>query len=429
MRRNIVWEGADQLHYEIREIVGTAHGLQRLGRDIIFENIGDPVQKGEEVPLWIRDIITGLASESSSYAYTATEGDLTTRRYLAQSVNGRGGCQITPEDIIFFNGLGDAVSTVFAFLKREARVIGPSPAYSTLSSAEAAHSGYAHTTYTLDPDNNWMPDLEDLENKVRYNDSIAGILLINPDNPTGAVYPKDILLKIVDIARRYDLFVICDETYAHIVYNGADSCHLSEVIGDVPGIAMRSISKEYPWPGGRCGWIEVFNRDKDENFNEFIQTLVNAKRLEVCSTTLPQLSIPLVYSDPRYWEHLERRNRIFGERAAEAAEILNAVQGVQVNLPRGAFYLTVLLDKERIRNFIPLPMRRDVEEYLNEKMGHAPADKKLVYNLLGAVGICTVPLSGFCSDLPGFRCTLLEQDDAKRLQIWHTLADALKRML
>ena len=103
-----------------------------------------------------------------------------------------------------------------------------------------------------------MPDLEDLENKVRFNDSIAGILLINPDNPTGAVYPKEILEKMIDIARRYDLFVICDETYAHIVYNGADSCHLSAVIGEVPGIAMRSISKEYPWPGGRCGWIEVF---------------------------------------------------------------------------------------------------------------------------------------------------------------------------
>ncbi|OQY33634.1 MAG: aminotransferase [Spirochaetaceae bacterium 4572_59] len=429
MRRNIVWEGADQLHYEIREIVGTAHGLQALGMDIIFENIGDPVQKGEEVPLWIREIISGLTSKSSSYAYTATEGDFATRQYLAESANGRGGTQITAEDIIFFNGLGDAVSTLFAFLKREARVIGPSPAYSTLSSAEAAHSGYAHTTYKLDPDNMWMPDLEDLENKVRYNDSIAGILLINPDNPTGAVYPEEILMKIVDIARRYDLFVLCDETYAHIVYNGAESRHLSSVIGEVPGIAMRSISKEYPWPGGRCGWIEVFNRHKDTNFNEFIATLINAKRLEVCSTTLPQLSIPLVYGDPRYWEHLERRNRIFGERASEAAEILNAVPGVQLNLPHGAFYLTVLLDSEKIKNFKALPMRKDVEEYLAEKIGKAAPDKKLVYNLLGSVGICTVPLSGFCSDLAGFRCTLLEQDDKKRLQIWHTLADALRQML
>ena len=429
MRRNIVWEGADQLHYEIREIVGTAHGLEKLGKDIIFENIGDPVQKGEEVPLWIREIVTGLASQSSSYAYTATEGALETREFLAEHVNARGGCRITADDLIFFNGLGDAVSTVFAFLKREARVIGPSPAYSTLSSAEAAHSGYDHTTYNLDPENNWMPDLEDLENKVKYNDAIAGILLINPDNPTGAVYPPEVLKGMVDIARRYDLFVICDETYAHIVYNGGETCHLSEVIGDVPGIAMRSISKEFPWPGGRCGWIEVFNRHRDANFDHFIKSLVDAKRLEVCSTSLPQLAIPPVYGDPRYREHLDHRNRIFGERAKEAVEILNAVPGVQVNLPKGAFYLTVLIDGEKIKNFKPLPMDKDVEEYLRPKIENAPMDKKLVYNLLGAAGICTVPLSGFCTDLAGFRVTLLEQDDEKRLKIWHTLADSLSRML
>ncbi|MDC7231841.1 MAG: pyridoxal phosphate-dependent aminotransferase [Spirochaetales bacterium] len=429
MRRNIVWEGADQLHYEIREIVGTAHGLEQLGVDVIYENIGDPVQKGEEIAPWIRDIITGLASESRSYAYTATEGDRATRSFLAEHVNKRGGCQITEEDLLFFNGLGDAVSTVFAFLKREARVIGPSPAYSTLSSAEAAHSGYNHTTYKLDPENNWMPDLEDLENKVRYNDSIAGILLINPDNPTGAVYPPEVLKQIVDIARRYDLFVISDETYAHIVYNGGIPCHLSEVIGEVPGIAMRSISKEYPWPGGRCGWLEIFNRHRDGNFDSFIQTLINAKRLEVCSTTLPQLSIPLVMGDPRYREHLDRRANLFARRAVEAVEILNKVEGVKVNLPRGAFYLTVLIDPEAMSRFKPLPMKQEVVEYLAEPMAKAAADKKLVYNLLGATGICTVPLSGFCSDLPGFRVTLLENDDAKRIRIWETLKESLSAML
>ena len=107
--------------------------------------------------------------------------------------------EISDDDIVFFNGLGDAVAKIFGFLKREARIIGPSPAYSTHSSAEAAHSGYSHLTYELDPDNGWMPDLEDIENKIKYNDAIAGILIINPDNPTGAVYPRKILEQIVDI--------------------------------------------------------------------------------------------------------------------------------------------------------------------------------------------------------------------------------------
>jgi alanine-synthesizing transaminase len=429
MRRNIVWEGADQLKYEIREIVGTARHLETLGVDMIYENIGDPIQKGEKIVPWIKEIVTDLVSQSSSYAYTATEGVYETREFLADQVNRRGGCQITDNDLIFFNGLGDAVSTLFAFLKREARVIGPSPAYSTLSSAEAAHSGYDHTTYKLDPDNSWMPDLEDLERKVKYNDSIAGILLINPDNPTGAVYPREMLLGIVDIARRYDLFVLSDETYAHIVYNGGETCHLSEVIGEVPGIALRSISKEYPWPGGRCGWMEVFNRQRDANFDRFIKTLIDAKRLEVCSTSLPQMSIPLVFGDPRYREHLDHRAAIFGRRSVEAVDILNTIPGVKVNLPKGAFYLTVLLDKERIADFKPLKMEASVASYLKPFMENAPKDKQLVYNLLGGAGLCTVPLSGFCSDLPGFRVTLLEHDDQKRLGIWDNLRTNLGIML
>ena len=87
----------------------------------------------------------------------------------------------------------------------------------------------------------WMPDLEDIENKVKYNDSIAGLLIINPDNPTGAVYPRDVLEKIIDIARRYDLFVMFDEIYTHIVYNGAETVHLSEIVGDVAGSQAQAV--------------------------------------------------------------------------------------------------------------------------------------------------------------------------------------------
>nr|MCU0824893.1 aminotransferase class I/II-fold pyridoxal phosphate-dependent enzyme [Leptospira sp.] len=189
MRRNIVHSGADALIYEIRQIVAIAKKIEAMGVTITWENIGDPIQKGESIPDWMKEIVSGLVSENKSWAYTATQGDEQTRKFLANKVNERGGSQITHEDILFFNGLGDAVAKIFGFMRREARILGPSPAYSTLSSAEAAHSGYEHLTYELNPNNDWMPDLEDIENKVKYNDSIAGILLINPDNPTGAVYP------------------------------------------------------------------------------------------------------------------------------------------------------------------------------------------------------------------------------------------------
>lgn len=427
MRRDIVHAGSSQLTYEIREIVAVAEDLKKLGVDITWENIGDPITKGEKVPDWIKDIITQLVSEDKTYGYVATRGVESTQIFLADQVNKRGGCQITKNDIVFFNGLGDAVAKIFGFLKREARVIGPSPAYSTHSSAEAAHSGYSHLTYELDPDNNWMPDLIDIENKVKYNDAIAGILIINPDNPTGAVYPRDILEKMVDIARRYKLFVVCDEIYAHIVYESAATLHLSEVIGDVPGIALRGISKEYPWPGARCGWIEVFNQDKYPMFKQYIQSIVNAKMLEVCSTSLPQYSIPKVIGDSRYLGHLAHRKRMFEARVDEAYDILTQTSALKIIKPKGAFYMAVLFQEGILNGTQKLEIAdQGVREYIEEKVKGVEVDKRFVYYLLGATGICVVPLTGFCCTRKGFRITLLETDNEKRKWTWKTIVKAVE---
>jgi alanine-synthesizing transaminase len=426
MRRSIVHEGSGQLTYEIREIVEVANELMALGLNITWENIGDPIEKGEKIPSWMKEIIIDLVSTDATYAYAATRGVSSTLSFLADVVNQRGGCQITPDDLIFFNGLGDAVAKVFGFLKREARVIGPSPAYSTHSSAEAAHSGYEHLTYELNPANRWMPDLDDLENKVKYNDSIAGILLINPDNPTGAVYPIEILKAIVSIARRYGVFVICDEIYAHIVYNGARAKHLSEVIEDVPGMALRGISKEYPWPGSRCGWIEVFNKKRHPQFETYINSLLSAKRLEVCSTSLPQYSIPRIIGDPRYPDHLARRNRMFEARATEAYEVFSAVDGITVTKSQGAFYMSIIFNEGVLndRQFLEIE-NRAVRENIEARVKSVQPDKRFVYYLLGATGICVVPMTGFCCTRQGFRITLLESNDEKRRWTWRTMADAI----
>ena len=430
MRRDIVHIGAGRLRYEIREIVETAEELKKLGAEIIWENIGDPIQKGEPMAPWIKEIVTDLVSDDLSYGYTASAGDDETRRFLADQVNSRGGARIGADDILFFNGLGDAVSTLFAHIRREARILGPSPAYSTLSSAEASHSGYEHLTYRLDPENGWQPDIEDIRLKVKYNDSIAGILLINPDNPTGAVYPRSTLEQIVAIAHESDLFVLADETYANIVYPGHETACLSEVIGTVPGMALRSISKEFPWPGARCGWMEVFNQDKDEVFHRYIKSLLDAKRLEVCSTILPQKAIPRVFADPRYPAHLERRASMFAERAVEAVGILEQVPGITVVKPSGAFYLTVVFDAELPADG-PLPgmINEEIGKKVTEISRTVAPDKRFVYWLLGATGICTVPLSGFCSDLPGFRATLLENDDVKRRETFLSMAAAIRTYL
>ena len=430
MRRNIVHEGAASLTYAIREIVEVAHRFRDLGLDITWENIGDPVEKGEKIAPWIREIMHDVVDDDRSWGYCDTAGVRQTREFLAEHVNKRGGAQITPDDIIFFNGLGDAVSKVYGFLRREARILGPTPAYSTHSSAEAAHSGYEHMTYELDPYNAWMPDVEDIRLKVKYNDSIAGILLINPDNPTGAVYPREVLEQIVAIARENDLFVVCDEIYTHIVYNGFETLHLSEVIGDTCALVMRGVSKEFPWPGSRCGWLEVLNRRRDKTFDTYVRSLLAAKRLEVCSTTAPQLVIPRVMGDERYPDHLKHRAVVFDARAKEAHNILQGIDGVKVNRPCGAFYMTVMFEDGVLNDARTLeienePVRRMVEKLVTG----CPDDQRFVYYLMGATGICVVPLSGFCCKRDGFRITMLECDDEKRLWTMNALADAVRAYL
>jgi aspartate/methionine/tyrosine aminotransferase len=440
MRRNILHPGAGKLKYEIREIVAFARSLSRWNIPIQWENIGDPVKKGEPIASWIKDIVREKAGEDLSYAYSETEGVRGSREFLADLANKREKISphgnapepvcISPEDILFFNGLGDAVAKVFGFLRREARVLGPSPAYSTLSSAEAAHSGYEHLTYRLDPERDWMPDMEDVELKIKYNDSVAGILLINPDNPTGAVYPVEVLEHFVRIARTYGLFLICDETYANIVYGGAKTAALSRIIGDVPGLALRSLSKEVPWPGARCGWVEVYNRKADHRFDAYVRSLVDAKRLEVCSTSLPQLCIPAIMGDPRYPEHLSRRAAVFEKRAEEAWAAFSGIPGVSLKKPRGALYATAVFTGDIEDAARSLPVRDpSLAEYISKQTANVAADKRFVYWLLASTGVCVVPLSGFASDLPGFRFTLLEHDDEKRRWIYRTLAQAAKDYL
>ncbi len=430
MRRNILHAGAGALSYEIREIVQVAHRVRDLGVDMTWENIGDPVAKGERVSQWIRDIVAELTLDSSTWAYCDSAGIPETREFIAAQVNLRGGVQITPNDVLFFNGLGDAVSKVYNYLRREARILGPSPAYSTHSSAEAAHSGYEHVTYMLDPHNGWLPDVDDIRNKVKYNDSIAGILLLTPDNPTGAVYPRALLEEIAAIACEYGIMIIADEIYAHIVYDGSSHLHTSQWVGDAPAIAMRGISKEYPWPGSRCGWIEVLNRNADRNFHDYIESLFAAKRLEVSSTTLPQMSIPQVIGSDRYPEHLQTREAMFGKRAQEACDAFADCEHVIANKPGGAFYFTVMFKPGVLNGEQTLPIENnDVRSMIEDLVPDVAPDKRFVYYLMGSTGIVVVPLTGFHCRHEGFRVTLLETDDEKRAWIFATLRSAIEEYI
>lgn len=432
MRTNIVHIGAGELNYEIRNIVRIADKMQALGLKINMENIGDPVAKGEEIPGWMKAIVSDLCLENCAYGYCPTQGDLATRKFLAERTNRCGGAHITPEDIIFFNGLGDAITKIYGFLRRTARVVTPSPTYTTHSSSEAAHAGMPAVCYPLEPENNWHPNLEELRNQVRYNTAVAGILLINPDNPTGLVYPEHLLREIVSIAKEFDLFLIADEIYQNLCFEGWHTRALAEVVDDVPAISMKGISKELPWPGARCGWIEVYNADKDPHFAQYIQSILNAKMVEVCSTTLPQKAIPRIFEHPAYAGFLDQRRRRYQALADIAAAKLGRIGGVRANRPRGAFYMSVVFEPGRLNGHQQLPIENPRIKSIVEELTAAPGiqpDRRMVYYVLGATGICLVPLTSFSTEHQGFRMTLLETDTAEFEQMLDKLSSAVEAYL
>lgn len=409
MRKSLLHPWYKELSYEIREIVAIAEKVKTYGKTIVWENIGDPIQKGEQFPEWMKEILTTAIQKNEVYGYSPSRWLLKTREYLAKK-NGK----IQPQDIIFFNGLWEAISKLYGYLAPGSRVLGPNPAYPTHSSAEATNSASDHITYMLDPKNGWNPNLQEIENTVKENPNIVGILVINPDNPTGAIFKREILEGMIDIARRYDMFVIFDEIYEKLVYDNEEKVTLRDIIGDVPGISMKWISKELPWPGARCGRIEVYNKEKDENFSKYIDSVFAAKQLEVCSTTLPQFIIPELYEDPRFQESLRERTTAYKQKAQIVDDILGNVEWIIYVQPKGAFYVSIVFDMEKIHaDYMPDIEQAELKEYVGKLIEGKRFDKKFCYTLLASTWICVVPLSGFNSSFEWFRMTLLESDVEK----------------
>jgi len=432
MRNEIVAPGAGELTYEIRNIVTVAEKLQRFGVKINWENIGDPIVKGEMIPVWMKEIVAAEAMNDDSYAYCPTRGVLETREFVCDITNRRGGAQITPDDIIFFNGLGDAIAKVYGNLRPESRVLMPSPTYTTHSIGEAAHANAIPVCYRLKPEDNWYPDMEDLENHVKYNPLISGIMIINPDNPTGMVYPVEILKRIVAIAKAYDLFILADEVYSNIVYNGESTVPISDLIGDVPAIAMKGISKELPWPGSRCGWIEVYNGERDPRFKKFVNSILSSKMNEVCSTTLPQRCLPAIMQHPNYQLYLQERIARYERMSNITYEALKKVPQLAVCRTNGAFYMAVPFRDGVLNNRQSLPIENAEVRELVEGIVNAPGvapDKRFVYYILAHTGICVVPLSSFNTNLLGFRVTLLERNEQECRRIYSTLTDKIAQYL
>ncbi len=438
MRTTIICPNLELLRYGIREIVDVSLQLKALnpGLEIMSENIGDPVAKGWEVPGFIKNILTDLISSHGQqvFAYTHSRGRVETRKWVVEYARRFSpSCNLDYEQVVFVNGLGAGISVIYRMLASSARVIQPHPAYPTHISSERFHAGAPAIGYHLDPARQWQPDLDHLTYQLKHHPEVVGILLINPNNPTGAVYPEAVLEEVVRLAERHKLMLISDEVYFRMVYNQARYAQITEIVGQrVPLLVMRGVSKDVPWPGGRCGWLEFHNTDRDQDFQCYCNGIKKAVMLEVCSTSLPQAAVPLIYDHPEYERWLSRYCTDLQANSNAIHAILSKTPGIQINKIQGAFYMTILFNQGVLneRQTLPIsdPKSADFIRALvaNPKM---PLDKRFAYYLLAATGICVVPATDFESSWPGFRITTLERDGKRRDQIYQRLAQALTQYL
>ena len=403
MRANLVSPSSAQLSYAIRDIVKFGELVRRHGVDDHLGEHRRPDRQGREGraldprdrPRGGRDRgLLGLLPHRGLHGGPGGAGRARQRA---------AGARVTAADIIFFNGVADAVAKVYGFLSAHARVIGPSPAYSTHSSAESAHCALPHITYDLDPENGWMPDLADLRRKIESYPSIAGILIINPNNPTGAVYPAEVLEEIVALAREFGLFLIADEIYIHMVFPGvrdrpplrgghrrAGHRHARHLQGTaLAGLALRLDRGAQP-----VARPELLRLRRFAGGGQAAGGLLHQR---AAAGRAPHLRRPPLRRPPG-----RARARCSRRGPRRPTRPCSAVPGLKVNPAQGAFYMTALFEPGVLNGNNRLPIANpELREIVERQCKGAAPDARFVYHLLASTGICVVPLSGFCSPHPG----------------------------
>ena len=438
MRTVLFNANTDRLSYGIREMVQTGARVGALDPNFKFigENIGDPVAKGWDAPSFVKRIVSDLvrARDNKSFGYTHSYGRIETRRWVADySRKYSPSSRLDGDHVVFTNGLGSAISLFYRTLKRGARIIQPSPCYPTHHSTECFAAGDAAIAYRLDPAKGWYPDLAHLERQIRRHPQVAGILVINPNNPTGAVYDGPTLEAIIRLAERYKLMLVSDEVYFRMVYNNCRYVQMTELVGRrVPLVVMRGISKDIPWPGSRCGWMEFHNTDLDADFARFFESIKRTLMMEVCSTTLPQMALPLIYDHPEFNRWIARYAKELERNGNAIAGILRQTPGLYVAPINGAFYMMVLFDRKLLNARQTLPIAcAATRAFIRKAVARRdmPLDKRFAYFLLASTGICVVPATDFATTLPGFRITTLDRNPSHRDRVYRTLSASIRHYL
>ncbi|KIF70381.1 aminotransferase [Streptomyces sp. AcH 505] len=325
--------------YEIRgTVIEHADALEEAGHTVLRLNTGNPAAFGFEAPEEIvQDMIRMLPQ---AHGYTDSKGVLSARRAVAQRYQNMGLPDVTVDDIFLGNGVSELVSmAVQALLEDSDEVLIPAPDF-PLWTAVTTLAGGRPVHYMCDESADWYPDLDDMASKI--TDRTKAVVIINPNNPTGAVYPREIVEGILDLARRHQLMVFADEIYDRILYDDAVHHSAAALAPDLVVLTFCGLSKTYRVAGFRSGWLVVTG--PKQHARSYLEGLSTLASMRLCANAPAQYAIQAALGGRQSIHELTSPGGRLREQRDRAWEKLNEIPGVSCVKPKGALYAFPRLD-------------------------------------------------------------------------------------
>jgi alanine-synthesizing transaminase len=315
--------------YAIRNIVVEARKVEAAGRQVRYLNIGDPIPFGFKTPPHLVEAVA-KAMRDGHNGYTASSGVESARNAVAAEYQQRG-VPMTPDHVILTSGTSEGIELALGALADAGdEVLVPTPTY-PLYTAVLGKLGARAMYYRTDPSNGWLPDLDDIKRLI--SPATRALVLIDPNNPTGAVYPEATRRALIDLANRSGVPILADEVYSDLGFDGPAPL-LGSLDPDAPILSFSSLSKAYLAPGWRAGWLTVGRSDRLNDVLAAIKKLADGR---LCSPGPMQYGIEAALTGDR------SHQRVFVQALRERADLsvarLSAMPGVTVVAPSAAFYV------------------------------------------------------------------------------------------
>jgi alanine-synthesizing transaminase len=320
--------------YAIRNIVAEARKVEAAGRAVRYLNIGDPITFGFRTPPHMIEAVE-RAMRDGHNGYAPSVGILSAREAVAAECTQRG-MPVSPDRVVITSGTSEGIElTLTALAGPGDDVLVPVPTY-PLYTAVLAKIGARAVFYRTDPDRGWMPDLDHIRSLV--TPATRALVVIDPNNPTGATYPSDVRRALIDVADEHNFPLLADEVYSDLHFDGPVPA-LAALAPDAPVISFSSLSKAYLAPGWRAGWMAVGRTDRLDEVLAGVKKLADGR---LCSTGPMEHAITAALTGDR--SHQVAFRQALRERAVLTHERLNAVPGITSVMPSAAFYAMPKVD-------------------------------------------------------------------------------------